>query len=120
MDEPVVAEGERIELATAFHDDVEDEVPFEAELTALVGVEGTSHEDDDPSEPVSGEDLPADLDGDGRYRDVTGDGRVGSNDVVTFFENLEEPVIQDNVEYFDFTDDGRVGFDDVIALFEHL
>ncbi|GAB3033640.1 family 43 glycosylhydrolase [Natronobiforma cellulositropha] len=61
-----------------------------------------------------------DLDGDGRYRDVTGNGQVGFNDVVTFFEHLDEPAVQNNVSAFDFGDTGDIGFTDVIALFEGI
>ena len=70
---------------------------------------------------VTGDSNPAqDLTGDGLYEDVTGDGRLSFDDVVTFFEEHEGAPVQDNVEHFDFSDDGRVGFTDVVALFELL
>ncbi|GAB3040593.1 fibronectin type III domain-containing protein [Natronobiforma cellulositropha] len=62
--------------------------------------------------------TPADLTGDGLYEDVTGDGTLGFNDVVVFFDNLDDPVIVDNPARFDFSGTGDVGFADVIALFE--
>ncbi len=61
-----------------------------------------------------------DLSGDGLYEDVTGDGNLGFNDVVTFFEEHNGDVVQSNVEYFDFSGSGNVGFNDVVALFEML
>ncbi|GAB3017244.1 glycosyl hydrolase [Natronobiforma cellulositropha] len=64
--------------------------------------------------------TPQDLTGDGRYEDVTGDGQLGFNDVVTFFDHLDHPTITENPAHFDFSGNGRVGFDDVIALFGRL
>ncbi|WP_263020928.1 GLUG motif-containing protein [Natronobiforma cellulositropha] len=61
-----------------------------------------------------------DLTGDGLHEDITGDGNVGFNDVVVFFEHLGEPAVTDNVDAFDFSGNGSVGFADVIALFEGL
>ncbi|GAB3017699.1 hypothetical protein [Natronobiforma cellulositropha] len=81
---------------------------------------------EDRSTAVSSEDLtiagntPQDLTGDGLYEDVTGDGQLGFNDVVTFFEEHDSDAVQGNVDRFDFSGNGRVGFDDVIALFERL
>ncbi|GAB3041923.1 ThuA domain-containing protein [Natronobiforma cellulositropha] len=70
---------------------------------------------------VSGDGNPAqDLTGDGLYEDITGDGNLGFNDVVTFFEEHNSDVVQSNVEYFDFSGNGQVGFNDVVALFERL
>ncbi|GAB3040611.1 glycoside hydrolase family 5 protein [Natronobiforma cellulositropha] len=70
---------------------------------------------------VTGDGNPAqDLTGDGLYEDVTGDGNLGFNDVVTFFEEHDGDVVQNNVEYFDFSGSGSVGFNDVVALFERL
>ncbi|GAB3017274.1 glycoside hydrolase family 9 protein [Natronobiforma cellulositropha] len=82
----------------------------------------------DPGEPgepgdldVTGDGNPAqDLTGDGLYEDVTGDGNLGFNDVVTFFEEHNGDVVQSNVEYFDFSGSGSVGFNDVVSLFERL
>ena len=97
-----------------------------AEATTL-DAEGDEDDDDDDDddEPVdldvNGDGNPAqDLSGDGLYEDVTGDGRLGFDDVVTFFEEHESPTVQDNVDLFDFSGNGRVSFDDVIALFESI
>ncbi|GAB3017289.1 PKD domain-containing protein [Natronobiforma cellulositropha] len=70
---------------------------------------------------VTGDGNPAqDLTGDGLYEDVTGDGHLGFNDVVTFFEEHTGDVVQGNVERFDFSGNDQVGFTDVVALFERL
>ncbi|WP_263018764.1 endo-1,4-beta-xylanase [Natronobiforma cellulositropha] len=78
-------------------------------------------DDGDSILDVNGDGNPAqDLTGDGRYEDVTGDGNLGFNDVVTFFEEHNGDVVQNNVQYFDFSGNGSVGFNDVVALFERL
>ncbi|MCU4973874.1 right-handed parallel beta-helix repeat-containing protein [Halobacteria archaeon AArc-m2/3/4] len=80
----------------------------------VVHVEGGGDEDD------GNEDGSQDLDGDGLYRDVDGNGEFGVNDVVTLFEDLEEPYVTDNPERFDFTGNGQVTVSDVVDLFEQL
>ena len=84
--------------------------------------EGDSEPDNGSEElDVTGDGNPAqDLTGDALYEDVTGDGNLGFNDVVTFFEEHDGEIVQGNVEYFDFSDNGSVGFNDVVALFERL
>lgn len=83
--------------------------------------------DPDPNvdpEPTDGIELGSytaqDLNGDGLHEDVTGDGSVGFNDVVVFFEHLDDAAVTDNVDAFDFSGNGAVGFADVIALFEEV
>ncbi|GAB3022797.1 hypothetical protein GCM10025298_08130 [Natronobiforma cellulositropha] len=84
--------------------------------------DGNGGEDPEPSGlDVNGDGYDAqDLTGDGLYEDITGDGNLGFNDVVTFFEEHNGDVVQNNVEYFDFSGNGSVGFNDVVALFERL
>ncbi|GAB3040630.1 hypothetical protein GCM10025298_32580 [Natronobiforma cellulositropha] len=88
----------------------------------IVGESDGDDDDDAPSNlDVTGDGNPAqDLSGDGLYEDITGDGNLGFNDVVEFFENHDGDVVQNNVEYFDFSGSGSVGFNDVVALFEML
>jgi PKD repeat protein len=62
---------------------------------------------------------PRDLDGDGRYEDVNGNGRRDFADVVALFSNLgwcaeHEPLA------FDFNRNGRCDFADVVSLFASL
>jgi secreted PhoX family phosphatase len=62
--------------------------------------------------------APTDPDGDGRYEDVNGNGRLDYDDVVTLFENLEEDSVQLNADAFDFNENGRIDYADVVALAE--
>jgi PKD repeat protein len=62
-----------------------------------------------------------DLDGDGLYEDLNGNGRLDFDDVVCLFENFDilgaHPLI---AACFDFNHNGRLDFADVVALFNAL
>ncbi|MFA5296229.1 MAG: PKD domain-containing protein [Methanoregulaceae archaeon] len=62
--------------------------------------------------------LPTDLDGDGRYEDINGNGRLDYDDVVAFFHNLiwirNNPDV--DVENYDFNFNGDIDYDDVVTL----
>lgn len=69
-------------------------------------------------ETVPAPEFPGqDLDGDGLYEDVNGDGNVSISDVVVLFENLHSDVIQDDPEKVDFNSDSSAGVGDVVVLF---
>ncbi|GAB3020362.1 NosD domain-containing protein [Natronobiforma cellulositropha] len=93
---------------------------------ATSGYEYTVVVEADQTGPCNGDGIAidgytaCDITGDGLHEDVTGDGRVGFNDVVTFFEQLDEPAVAGNPDAFDFSGNGQVGFTDVVALFERL
>ncbi|AKB34214.1 cell surface protein [Methanosarcina siciliae HI350] len=61
--------------------------------------------------------TPKDLDGDGLYEDLTGNGEFSFVDIVAYFHNMDW--IEENmpVEYFDFNGNGRIDFDDVVRMF---
>ncbi|AKB37166.1 cell surface protein [Methanosarcina siciliae C2J] len=61
--------------------------------------------------------APKDLDGDGLYEDLTGNGEFSFVDIVAYFHNMDW--IEENmpVEYFDFNGNGRIDFDDVVDMF---
>lgn len=63
---------------------------------------------------------PRDLDGDGLYEDLTGDGELTFADVEVFFHQMDW--IEENlpIEHFDFNGNGRIDFDDIVDLFEML
>jgi len=70
--------------------------------------------------PIDGK-TPKDLNGDGLYEDVNGDGHFDFGDVVFFFYHLSE--IEKNpayVKYLDFNKDGKIDFGDVVKLFYTL
>lgn len=69
--------------------------------------------------PVVGEDPPQDLNSDGLYRDLDGDGSFTIGDVQAFFQNREGEAVQNNPGAFNFDDDqpAEVGVSDVQALF---
>jgi PKD repeat protein len=65
---------------------------------------------------------PLDLNGDGLYSDLDGNGWVGFNDVVLLYSHLE-PLrrgAHGQPELFDYDGNGWVGFNDVIILYEMM
>jgi len=69
--------------------------------------------------PINGV-QPKDLDGDGLFEDVNGDGKFNFGDIVTLFLNFERSEIRDYCQFYDFNGDGQVNFGDVIELFYML
>jgi P pilus assembly chaperone PapD len=63
---------------------------------------------------------PQDLDGDGFYEDVNGDGDLDETDPDLLEEELNSAAIQNNWPAFDFDNDGDADEDDVAALRELL
>ena len=70
-------------------------------------------------EPIVGNAPPTDVDGDGEYEDINGDGTVDIVDVSAFFEHYADDVVQNqDTAAFDFTNDGAIDIADVNRLFE--
>ncbi|RLM53930.1 PKD domain-containing protein [Halobellus sp. Atlit-31R] len=61
-----------------------------------------------------------DVDDDGAYEDINGDGEFDIVDVQGLFVNLDDDAVQETPAYFDFNDDGTVDVVDVQALFAEL
>ncbi len=64
--------------------------------------------------------LPAgskDLDGDGLYEDINGDGVFDFNDVAYFQWNYNSADFQNYVQYYDFCRDGKIDTKDVLNLY---
>jgi len=72
--------------------------------------------------PPVGDAPPRDLDGDGLYRDIRGDGNLTILDVQTLFNNLGSDVVQSNSGAFNFdgANAGEIDILDVQALFNDL
>ena len=61
-----------------------------------------------------------DLDQDGIYEDINGNGILDFDDVVAYYDNMEW--IDENVplEFFDYNKNGLIDFDDVVKLYDML
>jgi alkaline phosphatase D len=68
--------------------------------------------------PAGSGSAPTDPDGDGRYEDVNGNGRLDYDDVTTLFDNIESDTVRLNREAYDFNDNGDLDYDDVVDLYE--
>jgi S-layer protein (TIGR01567 family) len=64
--------------------------------------------------------YPGDLDGDGLYEDINGNGIKDLDDVVLFFYYLEWAVNNEPIASFDFNQNGRLDFADIVELYGKL
>jgi GH35 family endo-1,4-beta-xylanase len=67
--------------------------------------------------PIDGA-MPTDPDGDGSYEDVNGNGKIDFDDMVTYFEHMDEAVM-DNPAY-DYNANGKIDYNDLVTLFQEL
>ena len=61
-----------------------------------------------------------DLDDDGLVDDLNVNDRMDFADLVLFFQHLESPQVQENIDLFDYTASNSVGMADVTGMFDHL
>lgn len=64
--------------------------------------------------------TPRDVDGDGKYRDINGNGRKDFADVTLYFKYMEWIASKEPVTAFDFSGNGRIDFTDVVKLFQTI
>lgn len=62
--------------------------------------------------------VPQDMDSDGFYEDINGDGVLNEADLGVFARNLEHPLARANLRAFDFNNDGVIDEGDLQALEE--
>lgn len=82
--------------------------------TIPVSVSGATLEVHDV-EPVVYDRVPTDIDADGLYADINGDGELTQKDVTVLFQQFNSEAIQGHDEY-DFDGNGRVSYNDIVAL----
>ncbi|WP_201741667.1 alkaline phosphatase D family protein [Salinigranum halophilum] len=68
--------------------------------------------------PTGSNSAPTDLDGDGHYEDVNGNGRLDYDDVTELFDNIKSDAIRLNRDAYDFNENGDLDYDDVVTLYE--
>ncbi len=69
---------------------------------------------------IVGNETPNDLDHDGTYEDVNGNGEVDYNDVVALFSKRDTANVQQHADLFDYTDSGDFGYTDIVSLYETI
>ena len=62
--------------------------------------------------------LPTDPNHDGKYEDLDGNTRIGFNDVVVLYQNMEDTDagVYGSIMYYDYDNSGFIGFNDVVRL----
>ena len=63
---------------------------------------------------------PTDVDGDGLYEDVNGNGRVDYADVEMLFNELDNDTVTSNTRAFDFNQNDRLDYDDIVRLYQEV
>lgn len=62
--------------------------------------------------------YPTDVDGDGLYEDINGNGRKDFDDIVKYYKNMSWIPANVPVAFFDYNGNGRIDFNDVVELYE--
>ena len=73
-----------------------------------------------PSAIPDGSGLPQDLNNDGKYEDVNGNGREDFADIVLLFNQMSWIAENEPLTAFDYNNNGRIDFADVVTLFNGL
>lgn len=104
---------------------LDDDAPHNVSLT-VTNSEGHSDTVEQTVEPggapprLPDGSQPQDVDGDGLYQDLNGNGRKDFNDIVVYFQNMDEPAIRDYPNAYSYNDNDRIDFDDVVTLFKSM
>jgi PKD repeat protein len=61
--------------------------------------------------------IPGDLNDDGRYEDINGNGRLDYNDVVVYYTSMGWIPANQPLVLFDYNENNRIDFDDVVTLY---
>jgi PKD repeat protein len=70
--------------------------------------------------PLPAQREPRDLDGDGLFEDLNGNGRLDFADVVLFFKHKDFIEVNWGASLTDFNGNGRLDFDDIVKLFKRV
>lgn len=62
--------------------------------------------------------LPTDIDADGLYEDINGNGRLDLNDVVMYFANIDKIRTDQPLWAFDYDRNGFINLHDLVTLFQ--
>lgn len=61
--------------------------------------------------------LPKDINNDGKFEDLNGNGRIDFNDVVWYFRQMTWIAKNEPVDAFDYNTNSRIDFSDIVTLF---
>jgi secreted PhoX family phosphatase len=69
---------------------------------------------------VGGGNAPTDVDGDGLYEDLNGNGRLDYEDIEMLFSSFDDDSVQLSKSAYDFNENGRLDYDDIVSLYEEV
>ncbi|WP_435101370.1 alkaline phosphatase PhoX [Halarchaeum sp. P4] len=69
---------------------------------------------------LTGSKTPQDLDGDGHYEDLNGNGRLDYEDVNALFESFDSESVRLHKTAYDFNENGELDYDDVVTLYRDI
>jgi secreted PhoX family phosphatase len=65
-------------------------------------------------------DAPTDLDDDGHFEDVNGNGRLDYDDIALLFAEIDSDAVQLNEAAYDFNENGQLDYDDLAELYAEV
>ncbi len=89
------------------------------DVDAAGDVEDDGGPDHSPLPEVDGVEVN-DPDGDGDYEDLNGNGETDFQDVVEYFDHMDDPAVTDNVDAFDYNGNDEIDFADLVELFREV
>ncbi len=63
---------------------------------------------------------PIDLNKDGLYEDINGNGIMDFDDIVAYYDNMDWIEKNASVAFFDYNKNGLIDFDDIVKLYDVL
>jgi ribosome-associated translation inhibitor RaiA len=69
--------------------------------------------------PIVYDQTPTDINADGLYADIDGNGELTRNDTIVFLKHFNSEAIQGHDEY-DFDGNGKVSYNDIVALSDQI
>jgi PKD repeat protein len=110
--------GQHVKQRLAEHRD--DGVPFEMQEVGAGNNDGGNGdgENNGGSGSPNWPEGVTDPDGDGIYEDINANGETDFDDLVAYFNNMDNQEMQANSEYYDLNGNGEIDYADLVKMFE--
>ena len=96
-------------------------VPTEMPTQVPTAIPTVTQNPDSSVGPLQGQsNQPRDLNNDGKYEDLNGDGVCNQTDVELYFRQIEWIASHEPVSAFDYSGNGRIDFTDILTLYKSI